>query len=178
MPPSQDKTWAQQTFDRLVREHVAPLMKRHGYKKAGLNWRLRREDDPTGWGVVNIQKSSWGNRDEILFYVNLGVWWDDLPAPSDPRCGPSGPNESSCHIRARLGSLADDGQDLRWDIESDRLAHAGEGCLQPILKTLIPLLEERGLPWIERRLTARGIAAYRRKQAEGWVHTLHDRDLE
>jgi hypothetical protein len=29
-------TWAQQAFNRLVREHRAPMLKRHGYKKAGL----------------------------------------------------------------------------------------------------------------------------------------------
>ena len=76
--PASPKTPAQQAFDRLITDHVAPLLKRHAYRKSALTWRLRSESPP-GWGVINIQKSQWGTRDDVLFYVNLGVWWDEVP---------------------------------------------------------------------------------------------------
>lgn len=69
-------TPTQHAFDALVREHIAPFLKNHGFRKTGLNWHLRRENPVSGWGAINIPKSVYGDRNHINFTVNLGVWFD------------------------------------------------------------------------------------------------------
>jgi hypothetical protein len=174
------KSWAQQSFERLVREHLSPLLKQHGYKKVGLTWRIRREEPPRAWGVVNVQKSRWCTRDDITFTVNLGVYWDGAPVPVRDPVGAQGPAESCCQVRERIGLLQDRPADRWWEIDGGQWS-PGEGpdCLRPIVRSLMPLLEQRGLLWIERRLNNRGLAAYTRKFRTGNMgQSLDDSDLD
>lgn len=157
---STPKTWAQQAFDRLLSEHLSPLMKQSGYKKTGANWRIRREEEPAGWGVVNLQKSQWGSRDEIRFTINLAVRWDCVPWPVGIEISARGPAHYHCHVHERLGFLQDDPGDLWWEIDGGPWS-PGEGpdCLDPVVASLIPLLRDRGLPWVYRNLTDKAAAA-------------------
>jgi hypothetical protein len=114
--------------------------------------------------VINVQKSAWGTRDEISFTVNLGVRWDEASHIFATRVGPQGPSESKCHIRQRLGILDKRPRDIWWAVDGGRWS-PGEGsdCLKPILGTLLPLLERRGLEWVQLCLSRRALVAFKRK---------------
>jgi hypothetical protein len=55
----------------MVTTHVRPLMKVAGFTASAPTWRLTA---PSGSiGVVNLQKSRWGDGDDLSFYVNLAI---------------------------------------------------------------------------------------------------------
>ncbi len=178
MPPL-ETTWSQQTFYLFVHKHLAPLLKRHGYKKLGRTWRKRHKDEPRGWGVINLQKLSRGSPDGISFTINLGVWWDDVPCSFGGTPGPTGPSDNNCHVQERLGTLANDGADKWWEINGAQWStEQTDECLAPIVASLIPALEGRGLAWINDRLTPKAVAAYQRMVLAGTMtQVLSDEHL-
>ena len=68
---------AQESFKRLLRDRVAPVLRAEGLRGSGASFVL---PDPTWWAQVGFQKSKWNNADEVTFTVNLTLtdkaWWD------------------------------------------------------------------------------------------------------
>lgn len=63
------------TTNEIVKIGLAPMFKKHGFKKSGLNFLRRR-------GTVehhfNVQLSQWNQGPNGHFYLNAGVMFDDL----------------------------------------------------------------------------------------------------
>lgn len=101
-------------IDLIVREHVAPLMKRAGYRKTGRNW---HRDSPPTVRVVNVQGSSWNCPDSAQFTVNLGLFFPAAAelASGEPVAARNVP-EYACTIRQRIGLLMPQRSDMWWTL--------------------------------------------------------------
>ena len=64
-----------ESTQEIVKLGIAPMFKRHGFRKTGFNFSRRR-------GTVehhfNVQLSQWNQGPEGHFYLNAGVLFDDL----------------------------------------------------------------------------------------------------
>lgn len=126
--------------DKMIKEVIAPLLKKHGFKKRARNWK-RVSTNLTH--VVNFQ-SSYGT-----FTLNFGVHFDEafrLAFDSDP---PEFPKEYTCHPRFRPGALLSNFEpryhDKWWDFE--------EEGFEEVKAELEDLLENFYFPFADRVAT-------------------------
>lgn len=141
-----EKTPAEEAFDEILWVHMAPVLKPRGFRKTGQTWRIH---GPAGWGLVNVQKSRHSTRLHIQFTVNLGVRFDALHREEYPNAKymwerpPASAAMGDCHEWRRIGQLAGAAglPDLWWDV-------TGPGSVGIVVGTVVPLLEERGVPWV------------------------------
>ena len=96
------KTDTQTKFDTIVKEGFTPVLKPLSFKKKSLNY--YRQLSEVGH-IINIQKSSYGNRDYIKFRVNLGVFEPRFWAVSHTGQVPDYPTEPVCLIRKTINDL-------------------------------------------------------------------------
>ena len=96
------KTDTQIKFDTIVKEGFTPLLKPLSFKKKALNYYRRLAE--VGH-IINIQKSSYGDRDNIKFRVNLGVFEPRFWAGSHIGQLPDYPTEPVCFIRKTINDL-------------------------------------------------------------------------
>ena len=100
-------------FDDLVRRHLAPALKAHGFRRAGLTFHLFEDGN---WGVINVQKHV-STPDAIRFTVNVGITSTRL-APTHPvDWRARRPNVYECDWRERLGHFIT-GTDRWWSIDA------------------------------------------------------------
>lgn len=70
---------------------IAPILKKHGFRKQRLNW---RKNLGSAIAVLNVQMSSWGERN---YYVNVGIYLKTLGDESSP-------TYNRCHVQQRLAA--------------------------------------------------------------------------
>ena len=61
---------AQEAFTKMLRQEVAPALRRLGFKGSGQRYELPSE---THWAIVGFQKFSWSDRDRVEFTLNVQV---------------------------------------------------------------------------------------------------------
>jgi len=92
---------AREAIQEVVKLGLAPLFKRHGYKKNALSFTRRR-------GAVahyfNVQSSQWNQGAAGQFYLNAGVMFDEICALQG-RPPPVLPKYDDCHFMVRLERL-------------------------------------------------------------------------
>ena len=96
------KTDTQIKFDTIIKEGFTPVLKPLSFKKKALNYYRRLAE--VGH-IINIQKSSYGDRDNIKFRVNLGVFEPRFWAGSHIGQLPDYPTEPVCLIRKTINDL-------------------------------------------------------------------------
>ena len=144
----QPKTLTQASFDVLVREHLVPVFKRYGFKKSALNWYIRRDEQPGGWGIINLQKSAFGNRNHITFTFNLAVMHDREPEHASKRR-----SHACAEQQTRIGRLHPSNLDTWWDLKEPK--PGGKELPDQVLEIaeeVCPLLERKAIPWVLTRL--------------------------
>lgn len=136
------KTPAQALLDEVVQSALAPMLKGEGFRKSARTFRRTAERCVL---VLNVQASQWSTKEELEFTVNLGVFYPELNGLmqvgswADPRT--SGPTESSCHVRERLGNLTENRRDTWWQLR------VGEAS-QAVAREVMEAVRDRGLPWL------------------------------
>ena len=100
------KTATQIKFDTIIKEGLSSLLKPLSFKKKALNY--YRQLAEVGH-IINIQKSSYGNRNHIRFRINIGIfepkfwlgYYDFKHTGQVPDC----PTEPVCLIRKTINDL-------------------------------------------------------------------------
>ena len=100
------KTDTQIKFDTIVKEGFTPLLKPLSFKKKALNYYRRLAE--VGH-IINIQKSSYGDRDNIRFRINIGIfepkfWLVEYDFKHTGQV-PDYPTEPDCLIRKTINDL-------------------------------------------------------------------------
>ena len=136
---------AQETLARMLREEVAPELRRWGMRGSGRNFEL---PDPRAFLLVGIQSSTSSTADEVRFTVNLAVidraQWDAERAPWWPE-RPTATSGLGIRWSRRLPFLlAEYARDHWWTVRAneDTAAIAGE---------VLAALRDHGLPEVRRR---------------------------
>ncbi|MBE8721194.1 DUF4304 domain-containing protein [Sphingobacterium pedocola] len=106
------KTVSEIKFDKIIKEGFQEILKPLGFKKRANNFYLKL--DSVGQ-IINVQKSAFGNKDNINFTINTGIfvpeYWLALYDYSGKGL-PDYPTEPECLIRKRIGKLRN--QDDTW----------------------------------------------------------------
>lgn len=138
---------AQDAFDALLRDHIAPRLRELGFKGSGQRYELR---DPQIHAMLGFQKAQISNADAVKFTVNVGsvarqAWKQfreerpHLPEHPSPNIFYGGPV-----WQQRIGPLTPEGDDLWWWLEADsRPQDAAAAVLDAIERYAIPALHER-----------------------------------
>jgi len=134
------KTPIQERFDNLVSKIIWHQFKARGYRKTGNNFRFYNID---GWGkIVNIQKSAFGDKNDICFTINTGLY---LPEADTIFETPRGEKflEPDCLVRKRIGKLNGLQGDLWYDLNENTPPNDLEGTISHDFSQFI-------LPYLER----------------------------
>jgi len=93
----------QQLFHEMIKQDIRPYLSKHGFSKKGSNFYKM-----TGSLIYlfNFQKSSGNSADNVMFYVNCGIYAEEL-ARIQSREILTKPKEVDCHFRARIGEIAE-----------------------------------------------------------------------
>ncbi|WP_028551957.1 DUF4304 domain-containing protein [Paenibacillus sp. UNC451MF] len=120
----------QQLFNDMIKQDVKPFLSKRGFTKKGLNF--NKITDNLIY-MFNFQKSSGNSADNVMFYVNCGIYAAEL-AQIQSREIVTAPKEVDCHFRARIGEIAKSVPD-RFSITLDT-------NMDDLRKTLLSGLEE------------------------------------
>jgi len=135
----------------LIKIHVAPLLKRHGFKKKDLTWNKVVDGFVQ---VVDFQLSSYSDEQEETFTINLGVLCPEVWNTCWQKEPPKFVKEDDCFPRVRVGQLLGgfsvDSQDQWWMCSPD----VDENALGEELCTLI---ENKCIPFINGMLSKQKI---------------------
>jgi uncharacterized protein DUF4304 len=135
---------AQDRYRAMLRDEIAPSLRRRGFKGSGTTYLL---PDDTHWLQIGFQSSRWNDSEVVKFTVNLSAAdkaaWERLAAtrgyPNRPRPGvryaPDMPTR-------RLGTLAY-GHDHWWQIPEKTQGVAAE-VLEAIDRAALPWLRAKG----------------------------------
>jgi len=127
-------------IDAVIRDGLAPLMKRAGFKRSGRNF---LKVDSESIAVLNVQASLSNVGATGKFTINLGRYFPSVArAVGDPD-PPCLPKEYNCHLRQRIGHLLPKKLDHWWEIDP-------ETNLWLLAGDVARAVESAGLPWLER----------------------------
>ncbi|KAF5066291.1 hypothetical protein DSECCO2_265160 [anaerobic digester metagenome] len=136
------KTESEIKFDKIIKDGFHKILKPLGFKKKSNNFYLQL--DSIGQ-IINVQKSSFGNKDSISFTINTGIfvreYWLVFYNYNDKGL-PDYPTEPECLIRKRIGKLRN--QHDTWYEINDRTDE--QQLITEMRKNLIDFI----LPYFER----------------------------
>jgi len=104
----------QQLFNDFIKQDVKPFLSKHGFAKNSLNFYKATESLVY---MFNFQKSAGNAADNVMFYVNCGIYATEL-ARIQSRAILTAPKEAECHFRARIENIAESVPD-RFSITPD-----------------------------------------------------------
>ncbi|ACU07077.1 hypothetical protein FIC_00622 [Flavobacteriaceae bacterium 3519-10] len=99
------KTVSETKFDKIIKNGFHEVLKPLGFKKKENNFYLKL--DRIGQ-IINVQKSVWGNKNNIDFTINTGIFVPEywLAFYDFINKGlPDYPTEPECLIRKRIGTI-------------------------------------------------------------------------
>ncbi|WP_217560604.1 DUF4304 domain-containing protein [Paenibacillus sp. GbtcB18] len=131
----------------MIKQDVKPFLTEHGFARKSLNFSKTTE------GLIylfNFQKSSGNSADNVMFYVNCGIYAAEL-AQIQSKEIVTAPQEAECHFRARIGEIA--------RAVPDRFAITPDTNMDDLRKTLLSGLEEV-IHFYDTMTSARSIVDY------------------
>ncbi len=137
----------------IVKETIAAVMKKNGFRRKSNSWYLRTDDTIL---VVNLQKSIYGDS----YFVNLAVWMKALGENTFPR-------QNHCHIRLRAETLEEPIRRDYWDRTVLNLENTDISDAERTQK-ILSLLEEKALPFL---LSCGSVEGIRKLYREGRLKT-------
>ena len=117
---------AQQTFDQMMKEEVAPALRKLGLKGSGQRFELPSNEF---WLLIGFQKSQWSDSDDVRFTINLNVAsrarWEEArltrpylgarPSPNTLYTAPAIAMDDYAWSR-RIGDVLPGGADRWWKV--------------------------------------------------------------
>lgn len=85
-------------FNKIIKEIIAPILKKNGFKKKGLNFYRNSEQTQQ---IINFQKSRGNSFNNLKFYINCGVLINNLTDSSREL-----KSESEADIRKRIQKIS------------------------------------------------------------------------
>lgn len=137
----------QQLFNEMIKQDVKPFLSKRGFTKKSLNFYTITESLIY---MFNFQKSSGNAADNVMFYVNCGIYAAEL-AQIQSREILTAPQEAECHFRARIGEIAQS--------VPDRFSITPDTNMDDLRKTLLNGLEEV-IHFYDTMISARSLVDY------------------
>ncbi|RAV20738.1 DUF4304 domain-containing protein [Paenibacillus contaminans] len=137
----------QQRFNDMMKQDVKPFLAKHGFAKKSLNFSKISESLIY---MFNFQKSSGNSADNVMFYVNCGIYSAEL-AQIQSKEILTAPQEAECHFRARMREIVESAP--------DRFAITADTNMNDLRNTLLSGLEEV-IHFYDTMTSARSIVDY------------------
>ena len=146
---------AQETFARMLRYDVAPLLREMGFRGSGQNFSV---PNASHWALLDFQRSAWSYRHRLTFTANMTVVSrDEWSASTDEYPGLSrrpGANWSPAPIftrvwetgywHSRIGMVMPERLDTWWEVVAgDETARVAEEVIAAIREYGLPAMHER-----------------------------------
>jgi hypothetical protein len=132
---------AQEKFNNVVKEGIAPILKKNNFKKKGLNFYKTLGDIGH---AIKIQKDKWNSKDEVRFTINIGIfskpyWFAEYNYDNEVS-HPTFPQEHISIIRKRIGDIKY-GYDYWYEVESQIIERKViSECVVDCEKYILPYL--------------------------------------
>lgn len=144
-------TTSQAVLATLLREHVAPTLRRSGFSGSGQDFHRPIDGN---WAAINFQRDRYSTAAKLRFTINLGtastaVRIEDGFVAEDPA------REIECHWRTRIGTLLPSGDDTWWDVPAGMLATE----VRLLGEAIAGHLADRAIPALERMASDEAILA-------------------
>lgn len=123
----------QQLFNDMMKQDVKPFLSKHGFARKGPNF--SKIADRLVY-LFNFQKSSGNSADNVMFYVNCGIYSAEL-AEIQSKEILAAPQETDCHFRARMEQIAGEVPDrfsITPDTNRDELREALLNGLEAVVR--------------------------------------------
>lgn len=140
---------AQDLYAAMIKDRISPALRAEGLTGSGGRYSVRSN---THWALVGFQKSSYSDRREVQFTINLMVVrrdeWQMLAAKNS--YFPAKPSASLGYgpvMPKRIGSLVGDGADKWWRL-------FGGQDVDLVAADVLTDLRDAGLPWLRERIAA------------------------
>jgi Domain of unknown function (DUF4304) len=101
-------------FEEILKESVNPFLKKHGYKRQGMNFR-KTENGLTY--VLNFQSSGYNSVDYAAYYINCGIYCDEFENIVG-EAFIANPKEVDCLFRERIEQITESGKQQIEVLES------------------------------------------------------------
>jgi Domain of unknown function (DUF4304) len=101
-------------FEEILKESVNPFLKKHGFKRQGMNFR-KIENGLTY--IINFQSSGYNSVDYAAYYINRGIYCDEFEIIVGEAILPN-PKEVDCLFRERIEQITESGKQQIEIIES------------------------------------------------------------
>ncbi len=105
-----------QLFESLLREGLAPLLRRKGYKKSGHTWRKQSAQCVQ---ITHAQAGDSGDDEDGKFTLNLGVYFPDVDELGRGQSAQAKPLVADCLVQVPIGLILPPPSDHWWRIEPD-----------------------------------------------------------
>lgn len=129
----------QDVFKQILKETIAPLLKKHRFKKKGNNF--VRTFSGFSW-TINVQSSSWNTSEDVAFTINTGISVESLYGTYYQDEPPKFQLEVDSVMRLRISELkstSDQHEDIWYKLTSVTiLDDLTEQIKQDIEKIIIP----------------------------------------
>lgn len=158
-------------IDSIVRERLAPLLKKNGFKKKARNF---YRECPDRIEVINVQASQWNECNEGKFTINVGVYYPEISKILEAPPVSGAPKEYDCTVRERIGLLTPENKDQWWHIDgtvndlnlSEDVANQVEKICLPWLSEMSDLENVKSYVVKNMAFVAAGIALFQGKREE------------
>jgi Domain of unknown function (DUF4304) len=101
-------------FEEILKESVNPLLKKHGYKRQGMNF--RKTENGLIY-IINFQSSGYNSVDYAAYYINCGIYCVEFENIVGEAILPN-PKEVDCLFRERIERITQSGKQQIEIIES------------------------------------------------------------
>jgi Domain of unknown function (DUF4304) len=138
---------AQEAFRKMLKEEVAPALRRLGFKGSGQRYELPSE---THWAIVGFQKFTWSDQDRVDFTVNVTVtdrdeWEHARKERPYLTARPSANVGAGVGWEKRIADIVPADRDLIWTVI------AGQPT-EPVAGDVVSVLADHVIPAVRRRI--------------------------
>lgn len=144
----------QQRWRRILKDWVEPYLKSQGFTKRSYVYTKRLSEV---WWLIDVQRSRWNTTQEYEFTMNLGVY---VPGFYTILRGedPERPTVADCVFNLRPNNLLGEQTDRWWVLRMDD--EMPDLVDQAIGRELVGLLQDYGLPFLQRFQEKRAVLSY------------------
>jgi hypothetical protein len=145
---------AQEAFTKMLKEDVAPALRRLGFKGSGQRYELPSD---THWAIIGFQKFSWSNQERVEFTLNITVVGKDEWERARKKrpylsAKPSANTGGGVGWEERIGNLTPEKEERRWAVAADRPT-------EPVAGDVVGAIRDFALPAMRKRVARSPAAA-------------------
>ena len=133
-----EKPAARNLIASLVKNHIAPVLSSHGFRRTRLVWNRRLL---CVVHVLDIQTSRWHGDKTAVFTMNLGIWIEQLWRISWDKPVPTTVKEIDCFPRWRISYPMGSATDVWWTVGARDVEGVGLELQRILLEKCIPFMD-------------------------------------